>query len=129
MLLIETEIKPCKYGFGLFCKTDIKKDTIIWMFNPILDKAVSFDSLQYLEKTELDFLEKYAYNDGKQLIICTDLAKFFNHDSVHFNCNDWIHPVFGSVTSAKRFIQAGEELTSDYSQFDSDYHLYKDKLL
>jgi len=125
MLLIKTSVRPGKYGYSLHTEVDIPKDAIIWCFNPIVDKEISFNSVQHLTELEKEFLEKYAYSDGKKLILCSDNARYFNHSFNEFNCNDWIHPTFGSVTSAKRFIQVGEELTSNYEQFDSNFHLYK----
>lgn len=129
MLLIETEVKPCQYGYGLFTKIDIPKDAIIWKFNPFVDKIIAFSDLQYLTEIEKSFLEKYAYNDSQQLILCSDAARYFNHSEKDYNCNDWIHPTFGSVTSAKKFISAGEELTSNYKNFDHSYESYKHLLL
>jgi len=125
MLLIKTEVKPCQYGYGLFTTIDIPKDAIIWQLNPIVDKIIPLDKIQYLTEIEQNFIEKYAYNDGKQMILCSDDARYFNHSSKEYNCNDWIHPTWGSVTSAKRFILAGEELTSNYGNFDSDFDKYK----
>lgn len=128
MLLIETEVKPSQYGYGLFTCVDIPKDAILWVLQPIVDKLIDFHSVQYLQDIEKEFLKKYAYNDGKQFVLCSDSARYFNHSSNDFNCNDWIHPTFGSVTSARRFISAGEELTSNYKHFCKDYEQYKHTL-
>ena len=125
MLLIKTSVRPGKYGYSLHTEVDIPKDAIIWCFNPITDKEISLESVQYLSEIEQEFLKKYAYNDGTKLILCSDDARYFNHSFEDYNCNDWVHPTFGSVTSAKRFIQAGEELTSNYENFDKDFEKYK----
>jgi hypothetical protein len=125
MLLIKTRVLPGKYGLSLHTLVDIPKDAIIWQYNPIVDKEILLHSVQYLTEIQKEFLQKYAYNDGKKLILCSDDARYFNHSFDYFNCNDWIHPVLGSVTSAKRFIEAGEELTSNYGNFDNDFEKYK----
>jgi hypothetical protein len=125
MLLIKTKVLPGKYGLSLHTVVDIPKDAIIWQYNPIVDQEISLNYIQYLSEIEKEFVQKYAYNDGEKLILCSDDARYFNHSFEDYNCNDWVHPTFGSVTSAKRFIQAGEELTSNYEAFDKDFEKYK----
>jgi len=126
MLTKKTEVKPCKYGLGLFAAEAIKKDEIIWMLDPRFDRIIQKHNLQQFDQLTLDYLEKYAYTDAEdRLILCVDSAKFINHSATENNLLDFIHPVFGSITTAKRNIEIGEELTSNYEQFDSNFHLYK----
>jgi len=126
MLTKKTEVKPCKYGLGLFAAELIKKDEIIWMFDPRFDRVIQKHDLQQFDQLTLDYIKKYGYTDEEdRIILCGDDDRFVNHSFEDFNMLDFIHPVFGSITTAKRNIEIGEELTSNYEQFDSNFHLYK----
>ncbi len=127
MLLIKTIVKPSEYGLGLFSEIDIPSKSIIWILNPMIDKVLEKDILnkKYLSEHEMAFLKKYAYNDGKNVILCSDDARYINHSFNNYNLDDWIHPVFGSVTSTKRKILRGEELLSNYENFDTEFESYK----
>jgi len=126
MLTKKTEVKPCKYGLGLFAAELIKKDEIIWMFDPRFDRVIQKHDLQQFDQLTLDYIKKYGYTDeADRIILCGDDDRFVNHSFEDFNMLDFIHPVFGSITTAKRNIEIGEELTSNYEQFDSNFHLYK----
>jgi SET domain-containing protein len=130
MLTKKTEVKPCKYGLGLFAAEEIKAGDIVWMLDVRFDRVINKHDLQQFDQLTLDYLEKYAYTDAEdRLILCVDSAKFINHNKDNHNLLDFIHPVWGSITTAKRDINIGEEMTSNYESFCSDYHLYKDKLL
>jgi len=122
MLLVKTEIKQStipNIGLGLFAAEFIPKNTIIWAFNHIVDKIIPQNKLIYLEQIERDYLTKYAYRVGTDLILCSDNGKYINH-STNPNVDDFIDIHNRSLTVANRDIQAGEELFSDYSSFDDD---------
>jgi SET domain-containing protein len=126
MLTKKTEVKPCKYGLGLFAAEPIKAGDIVWMLDVRFDRVIHKHDLQQFDQLTLNYLEKYAYTDREdRLILCIDDGKFINHSSNENNLLDFIHPVWGSITTAKRNIDIGEELTSDYSKFDHDFEKYK----
>lgn len=105
-------------GNGLFANQDISKGTLIWQLNS-LDKVIPIGSILYYTSIELEYIKKYAYKSGENLILCSDDAKYINH-SKNPNLEDYIDPKFGSVTVAKYDIKAGDELLSDYANFDDD---------
>lgn len=105
-------------GNGLYANQDISKGTLIWQLN-LIDKIIPVGILIHLSGQERTYLNKYAYKSGENLILCSDDAKYINH-SINPNLEDYIDPKFGSVTVAKYDIKEGEELLSDYSNFDDD---------
>lgn len=122
MLLVKTEVKEStvpNIGQGLFASEDIAKNTIIWEFNHIVDKIIPVDKLIYLEQIERDYLTKYAYRVGNDLILCSDNGKYINHSDTP-NVDDYIDEHNRSLTVANRDIKSGEELFSNYATFDDD---------
>lgn len=115
MLLVKTYIdKSTIQGIGLFANQFILKGTIIWKFNPIVDKIVTENEINKLRqildpdifkefRTPISRLEKDIY------VIYGDNTKFTNHS---FNNN--IISGDDLFTIAKRDIQIGEELTENY---------------
>ena len=126
MLLVKTKIKESAIaGLGLFADEFIAKDTVIWKLNPLIDKIIPVAEVTKFTALEREFLGKYAYREGDNLILCSDNGRYFNH-SVRPNTLDLIDER-GSVSVAKKDIYAGEELVSDYSSFDADFNTYSDK--
>ena len=122
MLLVKTTVKEStipNIGLGLFAGEDIPKGNIIWEFNHNVDKVIPIDKLGYLAKIEKDYLEKYAYRVGSDLILCSDDGKYINHSDTP-NVHDFIDTHNRSLTIANRDIKAGEELFSNYAAFDDD---------
>ena len=79
MLTKKTEVKPCKYGLGLFAAEEIKAGDIVWMLDVRFDRVINKHDLQQFDQLTLDYLEKYAYTDAEdRLILCVDSAKFIN---------------------------------------------------
>ncbi len=123
MLLIKTIIKESPIaGLGLFADEFIPKGTVIWKLNPLIDKIIPVSETASFTALEREFLEKYAYREGDNLILCSDNGRYFNHSS-HPNTLDLIDER-GSVSVAKKDIEAGEELVSDYASFDADFKTY-----
>lgn len=123
MLLVKTKLKESPIaGLGLFADEFIAKDTIIWKFNPLIDKVIPINDLDKFTQLERDFLDMYAYREGENLILCSDNGRYFNHSN-NPNTIDLIDER-GSVTIAKKDIHPGEEIISDYSSFDADFNKY-----
>lgn len=103
-------------GIGLFANEAIKKDQIVWQFNPLIDVLLSKDEMNSLSISSKEQFLNYAYLDitiGKYLL-CGDDARFFNH-SDEPNCYDSnINP---EVTIANKDIAIGEEITCNYKTF------------
>lgn len=124
MLLVKTKIKESQIaGYGLFADEFIPKDTIIWKLNELIDKVIPVSDLDKFTQLERDFLDMYAYREGNNIILCSDNGRYFNHSATP-NTIDLIDER-GSLTIAKVDINIGEELVSDYSSFDADFHKIK----
>ncbi|TFH41496.1 MAG: SET domain-containing protein-lysine N-methyltransferase [Chrysiogenales bacterium] len=123
MLLVKTRVRDAyrgdvHIGFGLFADQFIPKGTIIWKFNPLIDRVISRYDLASFSDIELHFLETYTYREGENLILCSDDAKYVNHS--HTPNTDNFENEEGSVTVANTDINTGDEITSDYSHFADD---------
>ena len=122
MLLVKTTVKEStvpNIGWGLFADQDISKGDVIWEFNHLVDKVVPVQKLEYLSEIENEYLKKYAYRVGDDLILCSDDGKYINHSDTP-NVDDFIDGDNRSLTVANRDIKAGEELFSNYAAFDDD---------
>lgn len=120
MICIKTVVKPSNIsGLGLFADEDIPKGSIIWRFNPIIDKIIPHTDLENLNVNCINQIKKYAYIDVHHfgLVLCGDDARFLNH-STEPNCNDSMD----NITFTIRDIKKGEELTVDYNDFYLDFN-------
>jgi len=113
-------------GLGLFCKTEVLKDTLIWQFDPGLDRIVSEIPDDPIVR---GFINTYGYKPIAGItgyVVCLDNARFMNHGKDHsLNCR--CDP--DGTTWALRDLKAGEELICDYTSFCADdletvYHTY-----
>ncbi len=98
-------------GLGLFCKAPVAAGTLVWRFDPGLDVV-----LETLPEDPLlrRFAQVYGYRplEGPpRWILCLDDARFINHCDAP-NTED-----LPDVTTARRDLAAGEEITSDYRAF------------
>ena len=102
------------HGFGVFAAKDIAKGTTVWEFDEGADWALSEDEMAAFPEKLRAQMEAWTYQtDEGPYVLCSDGAKFMNH-SFEPNCDDhgnWL-------TVAARDIEAGEELTCDYREFD-----------
>jgi SET domain-containing protein len=119
MLLVKTLLSPSEiHGIGLFAAERIPAGTVVWRFHPAIDVILPDGILDTLSPAARDQMLKYSYVDKHlhKRILCGDDARFFNHSDAP-NCLDYPDEI-GGTTVAKRDIEAGEELTSDYAAFD-----------
>lgn len=119
MMLVKSYIAQSKIeGIGIFAGQDIKKGTMIWKFNSIIDKKITKKEFEYLPEIAQKAVKHYAYMNKKgDRILCGDDARFFNH-SDNPTCVDNDSLEEEDITVAKRDIKKGEEITSDYRSFD-----------
>jgi SET domain-containing protein len=118
MLLIKTKLGLSKiHGIGLFADNFIKKGTVIWKFNPLIDIYIPSETLRNLSRNSREQISNYIYMDKfhKKNLLCGDDARFFNH-SFTPNCDDSLD----GLTIAKKNIKSGEELTVNYYDFDKN---------
>lgn len=117
MLQIPTFVAPSRIaGVGLFSARDLEPGTVIWEFTPGVDWEIPPGDLERFPEPYRSQLRHYLYRDDTGLyVLCGDNAKFMNHeDDPNCDDSDQVHTV------VRRAVEAGEELTCDYRQFDLD---------
>jgi len=103
-------------GVGVFAAQFIPANTVIWDFTSGVDWKLAPAEIASFPQPFQSRLRRYCYLDEDGVyVLCGDNAKFMNHSEAP-NCDDR-----GSVTSAIRDIQPGEELTCDYRLFDMEF--------
>ena len=126
MLVVKTQVKPSSIeGRGLFAAEHIQKGTVIWRFDPTVDCVYTKEEIMNLpepKRSEILSL-KYSYisRDIGKYVDCGDDAKYINH-------SDTPNLIVGkrvrgqeSDGIAARDIEAGEEITYDYREFDEPF--------
>lgn len=111
-------------GKGVFSLEDIKKDSVVWKFDPTHDKFLSPSEFEKLDADSKTALLRVAYLSEKSNRYIyppeEDPARFTNHSetnnlSVVSDESISEEPIF----VANRDIQAGEELMVNYTEFDT----------
>ena len=118
MLLVKASAKPSTIqGIGLFADERIPKGTIIWKFDPRFDLVFDPGEVEKFPELQRQLFDTYSYvdkNTGKYIYSIDD-SRFENHSSVHDNVDST-----SDVDIAKRDIEIGEELLSNYRTFDAE---------
>lgn len=115
MLKVKTIVKESKiHGKGLFADEFISKGTIIWQFEPNLDKVITHEEFLALEPKERDFWDIYSFRFNDKYYLCMDDGIYFNHNEIDYNCDE---DSKNNTTIAKVDINPGEELTTNYANF------------
>ena len=127
MFLYKVEVKIAtnpEMDLGLFTKEFIPKGTIVWEFVEGVDIKMDKTTFNKLNEAQKEFFEKYGWkeDDGFYYSSC-DLTNFINHS---YNPN---LDVVGEIIISNKDIQIGEELFEDYSQFDTEFHTYKNEFI
>lgn len=126
MILVKSRLdKSNIHGIGIFAKEFIAKGTIVWEFNEKFDLVLSKKEVDQLSPAAKEQFLNYAYVSKKtgKYILCSDDSRFFNHSlNANTKCEVPESPDSNEalVCLATRDIQAGEELTNDYREFDEN---------
>ena len=126
MLLIKATVKQSSiHGLGLFADEAIPKGTRIWEFSPGLDAEIDPAHFEKLSQRGKDFILFYGFLSRKSgnYHLSYDNVRFINHAeqgnvTVDASVDDIEYPLI-----AARDIQAGEELTQNYYDFDNNHQL------
>jgi uncharacterized protein len=120
MLLVETYIGPSDIeGVGVFAARPISAGSIIWTFDPALDKLLSEEDLAALPEASRNFMARYSYRslaDPSKFVLESDNGRFMNH-SIPPNTR-FTDPNFGFAIAD---IAADEEITCNYAEFEPDF--------
>jgi SET domain-containing protein len=122
MLLIQSYVAPSPIeGVGVFAAETIPAGALIWRLDPAFDRLVRHDGVADLPATFRTFAERYGYpypHDPSLLVLELDNGRFMNHSATPNTC--FTDPDAGY---ALRRIEAGEEITCDYSEFDPAFEM------
>ena len=124
MLMVKTRVcSSSVHGLGLFAAEPIRKGTIVWKFTPGLDIVMRPEDLSGWPREVRDFFGHYAYlsKRTRRYVLHADNARFQNHSDTP---NLLSVPVSGQVEDldiAYRDIACGEELTTNYRDFDLEF--------
>lgn len=102
------------HGTGLFTVQDLAKGQTVWVHKPGFDLVFSYDRIKKAPRKVQEYMDWFAYNDGKKFYLDSDSFKYINHsETPNLHSKSKLGPVV-----ALRDIKAGEELTCDYREFD-----------
>jgi uncharacterized protein len=117
MLLIKTSIKQSKgKGLGCFAAQAIKKEEIIYRDDPEFDRVFKKEDIEKLPKWKKDWFFEYAPQYDGVYYLNVDNARFINHS----NTPNLKYNKETGEYKALRKIKIGEELTSNYREFDEN---------
>jgi SET domain-containing protein len=122
MMLVKTYLGQSKIeGVGLFAAEPIRKDTVIWRFNPTVDLKLTEEQIASIAQPGQELIRKYTYRHRitNLYILCADDMRFMNHSSQP-NCLDILYADQPDITIALKDLAVGEEMTCDYSVIDQD---------
>jgi uncharacterized protein len=123
MLMVETVLKPSAiHGLGVFLTQPVPKGGLIWRFDSRIDRVYTPDEVATLPAHMQRFLETYCtwHEQAGLFVLCGDHGRFFNHSETPSTVSNAIS--FGE-DHARRDLQAGDELTSDYATICDDVRL------
>lgn len=115
MLLIKTYLKKSNIsnaGIGCFADEFIPKDTLIWKFNPNIDRKFTQEEFDKFNNLEKEFLKIYCYKNNEEYYLCVDNGRFFNHSE-----NSNTYEGLDQSTYALKDIHKDEEIVSNYIDF------------
>jgi hypothetical protein len=126
MLTIPVEIRKSEiHGYGVFALTDIRRDAVVWMFHPGLDRRISELAIKFCEPRAQLFIRQRGYINPKipeEIVLCMDEAQFLNFPRSDQPANlclggvqDGEHMLLAAID-----IPAGDELTVP-PESDADY--------
>jgi len=123
MLLIKTKIKESGiHGIGLFADQSIPKGMEIWRFTPGFDQKFTKEQILGFPDLLQIYIYKYSWKSSKSKLYCfsSDNGKYFNHSDQPNALSEYRDGEDEVITTAIKDIQAGEEITDNYSSFEAD---------
>lgn len=122
MMIVPTYVGPSSIeGVGIFAAEPIPAGAPIWVLDDQLDLLLTEEQLQQLPSLQRTFIHRYGYPHMTRpgvTVLEFDNGRFMNH-SIDPN-TDFRDPHTGWTTRA---IDAGEEITCNYAEFDPDFRM------
>ncbi len=122
MLLVPIEARQSSiHGLGVFATAFIAKGTLVWQFDPGVDKLHPSDWVRRQPPHVRRFFASYGVKslDGQHYYLAGDQTLFINHSLTPNMAPDPRRRVHDEeVVVATRDIQPGEELTINYGEID-----------
>lgn len=123
MLLVKTRIGLSSIdGIGLFADQFIPKGSRVWQWSDGFDIRMHPSELERLSQPALQIFLRYSYLSKRTglYVLCFDNSRFLNHSD-----NPNLRDASASdseegIDIAARDIEPGEELTSNYHDFDAE---------
>ncbi len=120
MMLVRTYVSPSIIdGLGVYADEFIPAGTLIWKLNPKFMATFSLRDMEAFPPHIREYVEKYGFpaHENKDLYYMElDNGRFMNHSETPNT--DFTRPDSGYALCD---IQAGEELTSNYHEFDRTF--------
>ncbi|HEY8002965.1 MAG TPA: SET domain-containing protein-lysine N-methyltransferase [Phenylobacterium sp.] len=120
MMMVDTELRPSPiHGLGVFLLRPVRKGELIWRFDSRIDRVYSVADVESLPEHVQHYLRTYStwHAASGLFVLCGDNGRFFNHSETPTTVSNAIS--FGE-DNAVRDLEAGAELTSDYSTICDD---------
>lgn len=124
MLLVPTSVRQSPiHGLGLFAEEDIPEGTIIWRFEPLVDRLIPEGELERLPTHVAAYIDIYSeyFPDLGVLVLSGDNDRYTNH-SDDPNTEVVLPNRPEALVRARRDIAAGEEITCDYNVINCRAH-------
>jgi uncharacterized protein len=121
MLLVKTFVANSEiHGLGLFAAEDIPKGTEIWRFVPGIDIKIPPSVVENLDPIRKEYILNYTYVNKVtgEHILPADSDRYTNH-SKNPNTQNIGFAQEEGVTVATRNIKKGEEITTNYNEFEN----------
>lgn len=122
MLLVPVEVRQSPiHGLGVFAAAFIAKGTVVWQFDPGVDKRHSVEWLAAQPEHVRRFFTSYGVRslDQRFYYLAGDYTLFINHSATPNMAPDPSHKVNEEeVVVAIQDIRPGEELTINYGEID-----------
>ena len=109
-------------GTGVFAGEDVEEGDVVFSWDPQVDSEYSEENLRGLPPDELEEFQELASWDGEVWSLAGDNGAYFNHSddpNVVAVPQPGVRPARWKRVASRR-IQAGEEMTMDYSQVGTD---------
>lgn len=122
MLVVPTYLaKSPIHGLGLFSQLPIARGALVWRFHSTIDRVLPRDLVFRgdLPLVAREFVNRYFCFWGEQMLANGDDARFMNHSE-----SPNVKAVEKGLTPdmvAVRDIQPGQELVTDYRDFDDTW--------